>query len=89
MIQTTGVLDYELAQIRERIDWIRACDFDFISTESGSSEFTHPSDERMLAWMQYAADYWHSQTGTILYVPLRFRGLGGRVSLWDDSPALV
>lgn len=45
----------ELAQIRARIDWLMAAGFDFLSTENGSTEFTHPSPERMLAWMNEVA----------------------------------
>jgi hypothetical protein len=30
-------------QIRESINWLFGAGFDFISTEAGSTEFTHPS----------------------------------------------
>lgn len=49
-----GLAD-ELAQIRARIDWLMAAGFDFLSTENGSTEFTHPPPARMLAWMNEVA----------------------------------
>jgi len=67
MIQKFGNLTEELAQIEERIDWILSIGWDFISTESGSSEFTHPDDERMLTWMAHAADY-ASSKGSELFI---------------------
>lgn len=49
------------SDIRARVDWLMDAGFDFIATESGTSEFTHPSDWDMLHWMntltEYAATY--------------------------------
>lgn len=41
----------ELAEIDARIDWVLSCGFDFLGTESGTSEFTAPAPQRMLDWM--------------------------------------
>jgi hypothetical protein len=43
--------------IQERCDWVAAAGFDFISTESGLSEFTHPGDELMLSLMDTFANH--------------------------------
>jgi hypothetical protein len=51
LVRTTGVLADEIAQIDAHLDWLMGAGFDFFSTESGSSEFTHPDAARMLAWM--------------------------------------
>lgn len=50
-IRETGNLASELAQIRQRVDWLMAAGFDFLATESGTSEFTNPGDHVMLQWM--------------------------------------
>jgi hypothetical protein len=55
LVRQTGDLDAEKAQIDQRLDWLFAAGFDFFSTESGSTEFTHPDPTRMLAWMNEAA----------------------------------
>eukprot|EP00698_Gefionella_okellyi_P016657 TRINITY_DN4777_c0_g2_i1.p1 TRINITY_DN4777_c0_g2~~TRINITY_DN4777_c0_g2_i1.p1 ORF type:complete len:794 (-),score=167.73 TRINITY_DN4777_c0_g2_i1:1848-4229(-) len=68
MIEVTGTLDQEQQQIAERIDWLVQAGFDFISSESGSSEFTHPSDDRMLAWMEFAGAYSLSKYNMWFYI---------------------
>ena len=55
LVTETGELDDELLQIRESVDWLMDAGFDYLATESGSSEFTHPEPERMLAWMDELA----------------------------------
>eukprot|EP00928_Gymnodinium_smaydae_P043028 TRINITY_DN28919_c0_g1_i1.p1 TRINITY_DN28919_c0_g1~~TRINITY_DN28919_c0_g1_i1.p1 ORF type:complete len:1089 (+),score=259.45 TRINITY_DN28919_c0_g1_i1:60-3269(+) len=40
--------DTLVQQIRERVDWVVEAGFDFVSTESGLSEFTHPGGDLML-----------------------------------------
>lgn len=47
----------ETAQIHNAIDWLAGAGADFLEIEMGFSEFTHPSDRQMLAWMNEAADY--------------------------------
>ncbi len=51
LIRETGDIADEKKQLRENVDWLMSAGFDFISTEIGSSEFTSPDDERMLAWI--------------------------------------
>jgi hypothetical protein len=41
----------ELAEIDARLDYVLAAGFDFLGTESGTSEFTAPAPQRMLDWM--------------------------------------
>ncbi len=55
LLQEEGELDDELTQLRARIDWLMAAGFDFLSTENGSTEFTHPEPARMLQWMDEVA----------------------------------
>ncbi len=56
----------ERAQIAQAIDWLAALNLDYIEIEMGTSEFTHPSDEAMLEWMnvatRYAADRYNMET---------------------------
>jgi hypothetical protein len=55
LLRTTGELPDELAEIRMRIAHLMQAKFDSIGTETGTSEFTHPPAERMLAWMNELA----------------------------------
>ncbi|HEY4222544.1 MAG TPA: hypothetical protein VGO62_14415 [Myxococcota bacterium] len=48
-------VDQELAAIDARLDYLMAAGFDFLSTENGTTEFTHPAPDRMLAWMSEVA----------------------------------
>jgi hypothetical protein len=50
-------MDQQKAEIRQALDWIFAAKFNFISTEAGSTEFTHPGCTVMLAWMNYVTQY--------------------------------
>jgi len=43
-------------QIDGRLDWLfNGAGFDMLGTESGTTEFTHPSCETMVGWMNYTA----------------------------------
>lgn len=44
-------------QIRERVDWVLNAGFDFLTTESGLSEFTHPECDHMLELMNIFAEH--------------------------------
>ena len=55
-----------IGNIEERIDWLMDAGFDFLATESGSSEFTHPSDLDMLLWMNVATAYLGNVTQIML-----------------------
>ncbi|KAJ3115313.1 hypothetical protein HK100_001400 [Physocladia obscura] len=50
-------LEAERNEIHESLDWVMRAGFDFLGTESGTSEFTHSSPQTMLDWMNAAADY--------------------------------
>jgi hypothetical protein len=60
----------QIRAIQERCDWVAAAGFDFISTESGLSEFTHPGDELMLSLMDTFAN--HVVSALYYYVCLRY-----------------
>ena len=55
LIREQGDRASEFAQIHERLDYLMACGFDFLSTENGSTEFTNPGAENMLAWIDEVA----------------------------------
>jgi hypothetical protein len=55
LLRTSGELDAELAEIRTRLDWLAGADWDFYGIEMGTSEFTAPAADRMLAWMDEVA----------------------------------
>jgi hypothetical protein len=57
LVRQEGTEAEEFAQIHERLDYLMACGFDFLSTENGSTEFTNPGAERMLAWIDETARY--------------------------------
>lgn len=38
----------QIAQIHSRVDWVFRTGFDFLTTESGMSEFTHPGKEKYI-----------------------------------------
>lgn len=44
-------LSDEIASIRHRIDYLMRARFDYLSTENGTTEFTHADPQKMLAWM--------------------------------------
>jgi hypothetical protein len=51
LVTATGDPAAELASIRRRVGWLMKAGFDFLSTENGTTEFTHADPNRMLAWM--------------------------------------
>lgn len=63
LLREEGELPDELAQIRTRLDALTTADFDFYGIEAGTSEFTHPSPERMLAWMNEVAKHLDEKHG--------------------------
>ncbi|MBN2527918.1 MAG: hypothetical protein JXR76_16130 [Deltaproteobacteria bacterium] len=68
LVRTVGSLPEELAQIRERIDYLMATGIDFLALESGTSEFTHASPRRMLERLNYIVAYLdekYAKTATI------------------------
>ncbi len=77
LLRKEGELADELAQIRANVKYVMNAGFDFLGTEAGTSEFTHPEPSRMLAWMneltKVAADEYdahvsikvHASTGQV------------------------
>ena len=57
LIQQTGELADEVAQIHQRVDHLLASGFDYFATESGTTEFTASDDQRMVAWMDALATH--------------------------------
>jgi hypothetical protein len=51
MIEQTGTVAQELAQIRARLAWLWGAGFDFVGTDMGTSEFTPTDDKRTLEWL--------------------------------------
>jgi hypothetical protein len=43
MTTTVGPKYKQLRAVRDRVDWLLSAGFDFLSTESGLSEFSHPN----------------------------------------------
>lgn len=50
-------LHQQIQQIHDRVDWVFDAGFDFLSTESGMSEFTHPDCSLMLDLLNAFAIY--------------------------------
>jgi hypothetical protein len=57
MTDTSGTLKQQLQRIYNRIDWLMAAGFEFLSSESGFTEFSHPDCQLMLTWMNATAVY--------------------------------
>lgn len=57
MVKQSQSWPEQKALIDARVDWLHAAGFDYLVTESGFSEFTHPSDTLMLQLMNELADY--------------------------------
>ena len=57
MVNTRSPFVEQVVQIKNRVDWIFNAGFDFLTTESGLSEFTHPECDLMLDLMNTFADY--------------------------------
>eukprot|EP01113_Clastostelium_recurvatum_P042979 TRINITY_DN7036_c0_g1_i7.p1 TRINITY_DN7036_c0_g1~~TRINITY_DN7036_c0_g1_i7.p1 ORF type:complete len:752 (-),score=122.33 TRINITY_DN7036_c0_g1_i7:305-2290(-) len=71
MFMTTGkgTLQDQTKEIQASIDWVVQCGFDYMATESGFSEFTHPDDTMMLAWMNISTSYLYDKyQGRRMYI---------------------
>ena len=51
-----GKVADDLVEIRDRMKWLMAADFDVIEIESGYQEFRAPDDKRTIAWMNAVTD---------------------------------
>jgi hypothetical protein len=77
MVSTRVPFDQQRASIESRVDWVLGAGFDFMTTESGLSEFTHPECKLMLdllnafagyvngTWGREAATKVHCSTGQV------------------------
>ena len=70
LIRQQGALDTKLAQLRASVDWFMRAGFDFLGTETGNSEFTHPTAESTLAWMNELAQYTWDHYGKPSYIKI-------------------
>lgn len=68
LVRQTGTTDSETQQIHQYLDYLFGAGFDFFSTESGTTEFTHPDPAKMLAWMNEAAQYSKSAHNAPSYI---------------------
>jgi hypothetical protein len=68
LVRTAGDLTSEKQQIDQHLDWIFGAGFDFLSTESGTSEFTSTDPTETLAWMNEAASYAATAHGARSYI---------------------
>lgn len=57
LLRNQGELADEIAEMQQHLDYVLGCGFDFMGIESGTSEFTAPDPDRMLAWMNAVTDY--------------------------------
>eukprot|EP00975_Prorocentrum_lima_P036671 7713845-Prorocentrum_lima.AAC.1 len=57
MVNTFWKPDVMKSAIERRVDWVAQAGFDFISTENGLSEFTHPDDGVMLNLLDIFTNY--------------------------------
>jgi hypothetical protein len=63
LLRTQGQLANEIAEIDTRLDWLMKAGWDFLGIEAGTSEFTHPTPDRMLAWMNEVAKHLDEKHG--------------------------
>ena len=65
----------ELTQIRETASWLAGIGLDYVVTESGTSEFTHPEDTRMIAWMNALGNHLKQEHGREIGQTVQLLGL--------------
>lgn len=70
LIPQMGNVDEEKARLRATVDWLMGAGFDYLATESGTSEFTHPEPARMLAWMNELAVHLAIAHGKPAYIKI-------------------
>lgn len=73
MVNTRLSLAQQKRQVRDRVDWIFRAGFDFLTTESGTSEFTHPECELMLELMNEFAQAVNETWGREAGIKVTFR----------------
>ena len=83
LLREQGELADELTQIRTRLDFLAGAGWDFYGIEMGTSEFTAPPAERMLAWMNEVARHLDEAHGRRAYVKVHCSA-GQKVSTLED-----
>ncbi len=68
MTGSNGTLAQQQASIASHLDWFMTLGYDYLSTESGTTEFSHPNDVEMLAWMNFTAQYMNSTWNSRTYI---------------------
>jgi len=72
MVESTqGSLAQQKQEIATRLDWLLGDDaagFDFVNTESGTTEFSHPACDIMLAWMNHTAEWARLKHGKKVFI---------------------
>lgn len=72
MVNSLQPLNKQLEAISLRLDWLfkatEGAGFDFLNTESGSTEFSHPNCSHMLAWMNHTANYARQTHNKTVYI---------------------
>ena len=70
MTDTSKDLEAEKASIRTSLDYVMGTGLDYLATENGSTEFTAPDAQRMLAWIDETATYLaqHYQASALIKV---------------------
>lgn len=70
MTGVTGSLASQVTAIRSAVDWAASTGLDYLATESGTSEFSHPSVSAMLAWLNEAARHAWGAYGMPMWVKI-------------------
>eukprot|EP01121_Diplochlamys_sp_Union-15-3_P022376 TRINITY_DN9498_c0_g1_i1.p1 TRINITY_DN9498_c0_g1~~TRINITY_DN9498_c0_g1_i1.p1 ORF type:complete len:638 (+),score=91.30 TRINITY_DN9498_c0_g1_i1:287-1915(+) len=68
MTSDEGTFDEQVQRIHTHLDWIAAAGFEYLSTENGFSEFTHPNDIQMLGWMNATVSYFEDKYSKKSYI---------------------
>jgi len=56
LLRNVSTDDADSLEIRQRASWLMGAGWDFMTAEMGSSEFTSPTDTKMLFWMNVLTD---------------------------------
>jgi hypothetical protein len=68
MTGSNGTLPEQQASIAQHLDWFMSIGYDYLSTESGTTEFSHPNDIQMLAWMNFTAEHMNTSWSSRTYI---------------------
>lgn len=83
LIRVDGELEEELVQIRDNVDYLMQAGFDYLATESGTTEFTPTDDQRMVAWMDELARHLDEEHGRTALIKIHTSS-GQTVANYDD-----